>query len=270
MKLRSFRYLNTKILDEYMSAIDGYTYDEEAQEISKSSTKNVGGQTKVPIVKGELGHEEKHEEGVRRSVRISDAAKFDRVYTYLESGEDEHVQYWESISDEKYNELRRDDFLEVLVTARFSKMKSFTNVMKTASELATMFEPFMDKKVIDKKTSDAINGLSRIEEHRSEKGTACVFEFPDKKYPLVAQLNEEFFRCKQENFVGEAYLLCKVIRKIEKGQKIRLDEVFEDIQNMPLNREQRRKIKKGMDNPIEIRDEIKGPALVVLPIAVYQ
>ena len=27
---------------------------------------------------------------------------------------------------------------------------------------------------------------------------------------------------------------------------------------------------KNMDNPAELRDVIKGPALVVLPIAVYQ
>ena len=27
MKLRNFLYLNTKILEDYISAIDGYTYD---------------------------------------------------------------------------------------------------------------------------------------------------------------------------------------------------------------------------------------------------
>lgn len=30
MKLRSFSYLNTNIVKEYISMIDGYTYDEEA------------------------------------------------------------------------------------------------------------------------------------------------------------------------------------------------------------------------------------------------
>lgn len=64
-------------------------------------------------------------------------------------------------------------------------------------------------------------------------------------------------------------MLCKVIRKVPKGEKIKLDEIFEDVKKMPLNRSQRRNMPKNIDNPAEIRDEIKGPALVVLPIAVY-
>ena len=31
MKLRNFLYLNTKIINDYLSAIDGYVYNEEAQ-----------------------------------------------------------------------------------------------------------------------------------------------------------------------------------------------------------------------------------------------
>lgn len=51
---------------------------------------------------------------------------------------------------------------------------------------------------------------------------------------------------------------------------IKLDEIFDDIKKIPLNRSQRRNMPKNMDNPAELRDVIKGPALVVLPIAVYQ
>ena len=76
------------------------------------------------------------------------------------------------------------------------------------------------------------------------------------------------------NFIGEKdtiiYLLCKIIRKVPKGQSIKLDEIFDDIKKLPLNRAQRRNMPKNMDNPAELRDVIKGPALVVLPIAVYQ
>ena len=83
-------------------------------------------------------------------------------------------------------------------------------------------------------------------------------------------MDENYFKCKQENFVGESYVLCKVLRKIPKGKNIKLDEIFDDIKKLPLNREQRRKMPKNMDNPEEIKDVIKGPALVVIPIAVYQ
>jgi len=64
--------------------------------------------------------------------------------------------------------------------------------------------------------------------------------------------------------------ICKIQRKLQKGQNIKLDEIFEDLKNMPLNREQRRKLPKSMDNPEVIKDVIKGPAFVVIPVAVYQ
>ena len=37
MKLRNFLYLNTKIVNDYLSSIEGYIYDEEAQSIATSS-----------------------------------------------------------------------------------------------------------------------------------------------------------------------------------------------------------------------------------------
>ena len=48
------------------------------------------------------------------------------------------------------------------------------------------------------------------------------------------------------------------------------DEIFDDIKKIPMNRQQRRKMPKNMDNPDELKDVVKGPALVVVPIAVYQ
>lgn len=65
-------------------------------------------------------------------------------------------------------------------------------------------------------------------------------------------------------------MVCKVLRKIPKGKSIKLDEIFDDIKKIPMNRQQRRKMPKNMDNPEILRDVIKGPALMVVPIAVYQ
>lgn len=202
-------------------------------------------------------------------MHISDAAKFEKVYKYLRS-DDEGLKYFEFLTDADYSGLYRDDFLEVLVTARFSKMKELTDSVKKIAELATVLESFTDQQILDKKTNEAIQGFSALGQMKSGKEIACVFEFEDGLHPLVAYLDESYFRCGQENFVGQAYLLCKIIRKVPKGQSIKLDEIFDDIKKLPLNRSQRRNMPKNMDNPAELRDVIKGPALVVLPIAVYQ
>lgn len=270
MKLRNFLYLNSKVIEDYISAIDGYIYDEETQAIESHKENTVSVKAGIPVVNGGGEHAEHKEEAIKRSVKISEAAKFDKIYKHLENDEEDGLKYYEFINDDIFNGLKRDDFLEVLVSARFSKMKELSDSAKRIAELATAIESFTEHELLDKKSSDAIKGLTVLSQLKTGNDISCVFEFDDKQYPLVASLNESYFRCEQDNFVGQAYLLCKVIRKIPQGQSVKIDEIFDDIKKLPLNRAQRRKMPKNMDNPAEIRDVIKGPALIVLPIAVYQ
>ena len=155
MKLRNFMYLNTKVIEDYISAIDGYTYDEESQAIATSNENTVSGKAGVPIISGSGEHTGRKEEEIKRSVRISDASKFDKIYKYLESDEDEGLKYYECLSDGIYEKLRRDDFLEVLVTARFSKMKELTDSVKKIAELAAAIESFTDQEILDQKATEA-------------------------------------------------------------------------------------------------------------------
>lgn len=270
MKLRNFLYLNTKEVEDYISAIDGYTYDEESQAIAMSNENNVSGKVGGSLFGGGGEHTGKKEEEIKRSVRISDASKFDKIYSFLESDECEGLKYYEGLNEEIYTELCRDDFLEVLVTARFSKMKEITDSVMKIAELAAAIEPLTDQTLLDQEATKAINGFAALSQFKSGKEISCVFEFEDGQYPMVAYLDESYFRCAQDSFIGQAYLLCKIIRKVPKGQNIKLDEIFDDVKKLPLNRAQRRNIPKNMDNPAELRDIVKGPALVVLPIAVYQ
>lgn len=270
MKLRNFLYLNTKVVEDYISAIDGFTYDEESQEISTSNENTVSGKAGFAAIGGSGEHSGKKEEEIRRSVKISDASKFDRIYRYLDSEDVDGLKYFESLNEEIFNELSRDTFLEVLVTARFSRMKEITDGVQKLADLAASFEAITDETILDQKTKNNINGITALGQLKSGKDISCVFEFENKQFPLVATLDESYFRCNQDNFVGQAYLLCKVIRKVHKGANIKLDEIFDDIKKLPLNRNQRRKMPKKMDNPVELRDVIRGPALVVLPIAFYQ
>lgn len=270
MKLRNFLYLNTKVIEDYIAAIDGYTYDEESQAIATSSENALTGKGALGIASGSGSHTGKQSEEIKRSVHISDAAKFEKVHKYLRSDEEDGLKYFEFLTDTDYSGLYRDDFLEVLVTARFSKMKELTDSVMKIAELAAVFETITNQQILDKKTTESVQGFSALGQMKSGKEIACVFEFADGKHPIVAYLDESYFRCSQDNFVGQSYLLCKIVRKIPKGQSIKLDEIFDDFKKLPLNRAQRRNMPKNMDNPAELRDVIKGPALVVLPIAVYQ
>ncbi|MDR0944536.1 MAG: hypothetical protein LBM41_08425 [Ruminococcus sp.] len=266
MKLRSFLYLDTKILNDYISAMDGYVYDAETrtENYTKQNTANAKAGIAIAAVGGQLG--EKSTEEVKKEVRISDAAKFDRVLTYLE--EDNNI-YYELLTSDIFSSLHRDDFLEVLVLPRFSKMKELVNTAKNLEELAEVFQSFSEKTMIDKKAQDVLNGMKKFDEYNSKKDITCVFNFIDKTFPIIASLDKRYFKVDQEQFVGQVNLLCKIQQKIEKGNNIELDEIFETVKNLPLNRNQKRNMPKNMTNPQIIRDIVKGPALKVIPIAVY-
>ena len=93
MKLRNFLYLNTKVIEDYISAIDGFTYDEESQAIATSNENTVSGKAGISIVSGSGEHTGRKEEEIKRSVRISDASKFDKIYKYLGSDNDEGLDF---------------------------------------------------------------------------------------------------------------------------------------------------------------------------------
>lgn len=270
MKLRNFLYINTKSLDDYIAAIDGYVYEEETRTSNEMSQKSGTVKGGIPVISGEGKIESQTTEGIQRKVRVSESAKFEKIYKFLSNNEDDELKYYEFLSEDQFNDLCRDDFLEVLVTARFSKTKELSDTVKKLSSLAGMIENITEQKVLDKQAEEAINGFSALGNLKSGKEISCVFSFEDNNFPIVSYLDEDYFKCSQEQFIGQFYMLCKIQKKIPKGQSIKLDEIFEDFKKLPLNREQRRKMPKNMENPDIIKDVIKGPALQVIPIAIYQ
>ena len=127
------------------------------------------------MASGNGSHTGRQTEGIKRSVRISDAAKFDKIYKFLQSDEDDGMKYYEFLSESDYDGLYRDDFLEVLVTARFSKMKELTDSVKKIAELATVFETITDQQILDKKASEAVSGFAALGQMKAGKEISCVF-----------------------------------------------------------------------------------------------
>lgn len=119
--------------------IDGYTYDEEAQSVSTFSENSISGKGGIPVVIGSGNHIGRKEEEIKRAVKIEHYAKFDKIYKFLQSDEDNKLKYYESLSYENYENLKRNEFLEVLVKPRFSKMREFTRGFAKLSENGSSF-----------------------------------------------------------------------------------------------------------------------------------
>jgi hypothetical protein len=262
-------YINDKLIDDYISGIDGYLHCEETHKKSDEVVMKGNIEKGIPISGGSGNIENISNNEINKKVKITDAAKFQRVYEYLE--ENKELKFIEAIDEGQWNKLRRDDFIEILVDIRFSKLTETINVARQFGEMAKTFESFIDNKVIDKKASEAINGLGALEKLSISGGLSCVLTADDsKKYPLIAYLDKEYLKQNTEKFNGKFYIFCRIQNKIEKGKKILLDELFEDVKKLPLNRNQRRNMPKNLNNPNQIRDEVRGPATVVMPLAIYR
>lgn len=267
--LRKILYADIAALDDYISIIEGYTYEE--QEITKNSSSNKEGKVgigyKAVGIGGKL--EKNIDETVSLNGKVTTASKLDRIIKYLKQSND--FKYYQSLNDEISKDIFRDDFLEVLVTPRFSKLQEITNAVSSFKSIVSAFEPHLDRKILDKESEDAINSLEQLSNTKSSNIIPCVFNFTDGKYPLIGNIDKNYLKSTGEKFTSQVYMLCKVQRKIEKGESIYLDEIFEDIKSLPMNREQKRKLKnKDISNPPEFKDKINGPAYVVIPIAIYQ
>ena len=68
MKLRNFLYLNTKVVEDYIAAIDGYTYDEETQEVATSNENAATGKGALGVASGSGSHTGKQSEEIKRSL----------------------------------------------------------------------------------------------------------------------------------------------------------------------------------------------------------
>ena len=184
MKLRNFYYINKKLLEDYIAAIEGYTYEEETQKINETSQKAAGAKAGVFGVTGDGKYEKQSSEEKERKVHISDAAKFEKLFVYLSDNEDTPLLHYEMLNSEIFDSLHRDDFIEVLVTPRFSKMKELSDTVKKISSLAEVFETITQQSILDKKSEEAITGISALGNLKSESGISCVFSFEDNQFPV--------------------------------------------------------------------------------------
>lgn len=268
MILKNILYIDKNIIDDYLSQIDGYTYEEET--IVDSSTKDKGASAGIGLGKfGTKGNLEKQDSfSSTKNIKITNASKLDRIIKYLKDNDE--LKYYENMTEQLWNDIGKDNFLEVLVTPRFSKMKEISKMAKDLENIVNAFQPYVNENILDDKTKEALSGFESLSNLNNNSVISCVFNFEDKKYPIIGKLDINLFRTNVENIKSECYLFCKIQRKIEKGESIELDEIFENVKNLDLNREQKRKMSKNLSNPKELRDSIKGPAFIVTPIAIYR
>ena len=266
MSLRNILYIDSKIVEDYISQIDGYIYEEES--LTKNSSRELEGEIGVNFLKngGKIQAGSNASDSSTKTVKITDASKLDKIMDYLS----DDLKYYEKIDAKDWSKIKRNDFIEVLAKPRFSKVQEFIMAAKSIVPLADTVETFVEEGLMDEKFRKTLDGITKLENIYAKETTTCVFNFSDEKYPLIAEINERYLRIGKESFSGEVCMLCKIQKKVEENEKMQIDNIFEEINRIPLNRAQRRSRGNELSNPKEFKDEINGPALIVVPIAIYR
>ena len=267
--LRSFLYLNTQLLDDYVASIQGYVASEATLTEKEIGISEKGLNAGLKGFGGKIEKTQSSEKETKSIVKLTDAAKFQKVFDYLNL--EQELPFYENVDEDIFKNMCREDFVEFMGAIRFTKLQELSKGIEEIENLSNILSAFTETQLIDKKTQQGIDGIKKLSTEINKKEIPCVMSFgTNKKYQIVMYLDADYVRVAQTSFVGDLTLLCKVQRKIRQGEKIELTDIFQNIKAMPLSREQRRSMPKNLNTPKEFSDIIYGPAILVTPIAIYR
>lgn len=265
--LRDFLYLNSKMLTNYLSSIDGYLEDEinhmETEKFHK------GGKAGAKIIEGNVSSEVSTETSSKRV--MTEPAKFQRLYESLE-----HIQqlkYLDLFDAEYWKEIKRGDILEIQATLQIPTILAQMEVMQEFMPFIDLMESFGEN-IVNASDVAPLQGLLGLQNILKDKPLPLLFQAAATPgFNFTAQLSREYLSCDLNQLQGEAIVFGKVQRILQKGQKLEVVNLLPDVLSMPnLNREQRQKLKSNKNKSAQenFTETIKGPAIVLTALAIYQ
>jgi hypothetical protein len=266
--LRDFIFLNTNMLNNYLSTIEGYFADE--LDYSESEKGQKGGKLGYsPIVEGNASSETARETKSKRV--LTPSSQFQKLYEILEK--QEQIKHLDLLDDDYWANIQKGEILEVQATIR---IPAFIMQLEQVQGFAP-FVNLMQKYGADTvKDSDliAFEGMSDLQKISESKTIPLLFQpASTPKFKFIADLSREYVTGSLTDFQGEAAVFGKVQRILNKGQKLDAFNFLPDMLAMPnLNRQQRLALKSNKNNKAKdaFTETLIGPAIVLTPLAVYR
>ncbi len=260
---RNFIFLDTVILNDYYSAIKGGLTD--GQELVTTGTKAQSGGVKVYGVGGSLETETASE--VREKVVLTDAAKFDELYKLMDEKRD--IQYLDSFDKEIWMQIKRREIIEVEVTVRVPELYKTMNAVGEIMPLVGAFEQVMGQNLFkDEDEKNMINGIMAVLNMSNSEMIPLICESGSTDgLKFIVELPKSFLRMDAINLNGEMTLFGKV-------QKIFPDESEIEVYNMFSSLKTLIDFEKNNNNSNteteQYTEKVKGPAMKIIPLAIYR
>lgn len=266
MMLRNFLYLDTDILNDYLSSMEGYLIeDSEIIENTKTQTQGKAG---VKIAEATKSNDK--EKGVLHKAVHTDAGKFQKLYTILdESG---MIQFLEAFDPDIWKSIKRNELLEIPATLSVPRIYKTIHEVGNISPLMDLMSAFGESDLIDEGDMNAIKGLKSFDGMNKGKEIPILLNLETtNEYSFASKLSPKFLRCDLDKLEDEITIVGKVQKIIPDGEKY---EVYSMISGMDTimstqNRKNRREYEKNKSSK-DISDTINGPAMILIPLAIYR
>ncbi len=263
--LRDFLFIDTKILESYLSAMEGYI--ETEQERVDSETSHAGAKAEVKIAGADISRDKEKQVTSKRG--FTKESRFQNFYEKLEK--ENQIKHLDLFDEEYWKNIQKGDILEIQANIKLSEIQIALSLSKGVADLAELGKTIG----IDIKEDDLqiVQKMVSVSEWGEKKPLPIIFEAVNTpKYQFVARLPREYITCNIQDLQGEAVVFGKVLRFIEKGQKLELENIASDLlATVKLNRAARRKLASSKNKDIQaITDTVKGPAIVLIPLAIYR
>lgn len=264
MLLRKYLYIDEDFVNDAFATIHGYDYDsKDITNMETASIRDGNGTTSCS--------EQSAVTGTAINANMTIVAKLQSVIDYLHEANGGSIPYVETANETTFSTFKREDFFEGCFKLSFTKIEIYGNLIEGVQKLDQLFQTHK---------TDGIEGLEEMKQlakQEREKGTPCVLTFiSDSKPAVYAYLNEAYLKPNCRHQLKEVTILCKVARTIKKGDSVCLTDLTEYISMVYPDTPQGRKakvqaIKNGQMHRIkDFEDRISGPAIEILPIAIYR
>lgn len=271
--LRKFLFLDTDTVSEWLASLEGAVLSGIIQETEQESEKKGAG-ADAKFLKGDLAQEDSRE--TRREQTITPAAQFQHLYSLLK--DQDGIQFLESFDEGIWSQLERDEILEIEARIRLPQILAIAKAMQSISPLVNAIAPMKDLLDINQQDFDQVhsqvNAMSGIGSLANEEKVPILFEATGTpQFRFLAHLPQKYLRSNDLlDLEGEAVVFGKIQRFIRKGQTETVSITHGiDALNVQLNRRQRRaKEKKASHSDQNLIESVKGPGVILMPVAIYR
>jgi hypothetical protein len=276
--LRSFSYYDKQFIEDALAALEGALISESTIVQTQESEKSLTGDGQAGIsgiaradLKRTTGSSAKTE--VTKQAVMTDASKFQRLYTLLDDEVDSGFQYYDNINSDMWSNFEKGDILELELSLSPSHLCIMTSAMRDLMGIAKVIGNRTGKSIFDSISKEQLSSLEMLmslEELESQKNVPVKMNPREHEAPtFVAYLNPEYLRVPRGHISGEYTVFGKIQRKLKEDETLDLFNPLAAIETIQKISGKLAGIEKGKLPP-EVTDKIKAPAAIILPMAIYR